>query len=272
MKKIATIIALLIVGICVGVLLWPNRSAAPSTTNSSTATSTPAVKEEATKVSLPGADAIDARLEDYNSPTSIWVVVNKSIPLSEQSYAPSDLTLLSATSRTDKSNDERSIRTVAVADFNDLITAAKGAGYDLIVGSGYRSYDLQAYYYNHYVSVSGEAQANKYSAKPGQSEHQTGLAADITLRSLQCYLDTCFGDTPAGKWLSANAVSYGFIIRYPADKTEITKYQYEPWHIRYVGKPLARALQQSGLTLDEAYPYLQQARTKLIELKKITAQ
>lgn len=229
-------------------------------------------QNEQITITLPGAAPVDARNEDYNNPTSLWVVVSKDYPLTDQKYRPSDLVLMSDKSRTDKSSDERSIRAVATSDFNALITAANSAGYDLIIGSGFRSYDLQAYYYNHYVAVSGEEQANKYSAKPGQSEHQTGLTADITLRSMQCYLDTCFGETPAGKWLAENAPAYGFIIRYPADKTAITKYQYEPWHIRYVGKPLAEALKQSGLTLDEAYPYLQTARTKLIETKKITVQ
>ena len=76
----------------------------------------------------------------------------------------------------------------------------------------------------------------------------------------------------AGKWIAANSYKYGFIIRYPADKTEITKYQYEPWHIRYVGIPLATALHQSGLTLDEAYPYLQAARDELVKAGKITVQ
>lgn len=272
-KRILLAVAVLVL-VALGALLWSTRSSAPKQVTEQPAqeptVETP--KEKSIAVTLPGAEAVEARLEDYNNPTSLWIVVSKDHPLSNQQYRPSDLSLMSDVSRTDKSNDERSIRTVIASDFSTMLTDAKTAGYDLIIGSGFRSYDLQAYYYNHYVSVSGEAQANKYSAKPGQSEHQTGLAFDITLRSLQCYLDTCFGDTAAGKWIAENAVKYGFIVRYPADKTEITKYQYEPWHLRYVGKPLAAALKQSGLTLDEAYPYLQKARTELIDAKKITVQ
>lgn len=229
-------------------------------------------EEKKTQLTLPGADPIAPLVEDYNDPASLWAVVNKDYPLSKQDYRPTDLTLMTNKSRTDKGNDERSIRAVVVADFNDLIAAANAAGYDLIIGSGFRSYNLQATYHNNLVRLYGEEAANQTSAKPGQSEHQTGLAADITLRSMECYISTCFGDTPAGKWLAAHAVEYGFIIRYPAEKTEITKYEYEPWHIRYVGKPLAKALKQSGLTLDEARPYLQQLRSELIAAKKITAQ
>lgn len=274
MKKRVLVIVSFVVLIGTGALVWSARSATPerSETKSAASSEKAVQQEQIVTISLPGAETIEARMENYNDPSSLWVVVSKDHVLTNQQYRPSDLTLMSEVSRTDKSNDERSIRAVAVPDFNSMIADAKKAGYDLIIGSGFRSYDLQAYYYNHYAAVSGEEQANKYSAKPGQSEHQTGLAFDITLRSLQCYLDTCFGDTAAGKWIAENAASYGFIIRYPADKTEITKYQYEPWHIRYVGKPLAGALKHSGLTLDEAYPYLQKARTQLIETKKITVQ
>lgn len=273
MKKRVLAVILVVLLAVAGTAAWwftrPNN-ATPQTQTAQT----PTQKQEEKKIqlALPGADPIEPRIEDYNDPTSLWVVVNKDYILTKQDYRPDDLTLMTTKSRTDKGNDERSIRAVVVADFNDLIAAANTAGYDLIIGSGFRPYSLQAYYYNHYVSVAGEAEANKYSAKPGQSEHQTGLAADITLRSMECYITTCFGDTAAGKWLAAHAVEYGFIIRYPADKTEITKYQYEPWHIRYVGKPLASALKQSGLTLDEARPYLQQLRTELINAKKITVQ
>lgn len=264
----AVVVMLLAAG---GAVLWTTRSGAPAQDTTASTTPTPKQQEKIT-VNLPGATPVAVRVEDYTDPSSLWVVVNKDTPLTEQHYRPSDLTLMTDVSRTDKGNDERSIRAVAVADFSDMIATAKNAGYDLIIGSGFRSYELQTTYFDHYAANSGEAAANQFSAKPGYSEHQTGLAADITLRSRECYLDACFGETPAGKWLAAHANDYGFIIRYPADKTTITKYEYEPWHIRYVGKPLAAALKQSGLTLDEAYPYLQKARTELIEQKKITVQ
>lgn len=269
MKKRVLLLGMALVLLAIGAGAWwlqraNQQPVAPAPTENTSVKSLALV--------LPGADPIEPLIEDYNDPTSLWVVVNKDYPLTNQDYKPTDLTLMTSKSRADKGNDERSIRAAVAADFNNLIAAANAAGYDLIIGSGFRPYSLQAYYYNHYVSVSGEAEANKYSAKPGQSEHQTGLAVDLTLRSMECYLTTCFGDTSAGKWLAAHAVDYGFIIRYPADKAEITKYEYEPWHIRYIGKPLAKALQQSGLTLDEARPYLQQLRTELIEAKRISVQ
>lgn len=229
-------------------------------------------KPKTIQISLPGADPVDAIIEDYDDPTSLWVVVNKDHPLAQQDYRPSDLVFLKDDSRTDKSQDERSLREVAVADYHAMMTDALAAGYDLMIGSGFRSYNQQKIYYTNYVAKSGEAAANKYSAKPGYSEHQTGLTADVAPRTRECYISLCFGDMPAGQWMAANSYKYGFIIRYPADKTEITQYQYEPWHIRYVGIPLATALHQSGLTLDEAYPYLQTARDELIRDGKITVQ
>jgi D-alanyl-D-alanine carboxypeptidase len=270
-KRVLVIVFIVLLLAAAGVFWWymrPHDTASQSAQNSTLTTK----EEKKIQLALPGADPIDPLLEDYNDPTSLWVVVNKDFPLTKQDYRPTDLTLMANKSRPDKGNDERSIRAVVVADFNNLIAAANTAGYDLIIGSGFRSYNLQATYYNNLVRLYGVETANQTSAKPGQSEHQTGLTADLTLRSMECYISTCFGDTPAGKWLAANAVEYGFIIRYPADKTEITKYEYEPWHVRYVGKPLAKALQQSSLTLDEARPYLQQLRTELIDAKKITVQ
>jgi len=144
-----------------------------------------------------------------------------------------------------------------------MLDTASQAGHELYVASGYRSHQLQTVYYSNYVRVSGEAEANKFSARPGQSEHQTGLAFDLASTSNSCYLETCFGDSEAGKWLATHAHEYGFTLRYPADKTDITGYQYEPWHFRYVGKDLAGALHQSGLTLDEAAPYLDRLRDTL---------
>ena len=111
--------------------------------------------------------------------------------------------------------------------------------------SGFRSYGTQSRLYNNYVARDGEAKANTYSAKPGQSEHQTGLAFDVGA------LDDNYGNTAAGRWLSENAHKYGFIIRYMKGKENITGYQYEPWHIRYVGETVAADIYSKGLTLEE---------------------
>ena len=272
-KIIIGVIAILVIG--TGLFLYKLQSGSDTTTLKTANQPTKVDKDTKPKtiqVSLPGADPIDAIVEDYNDPTSLWVVVNKDHPLTRQDYRPSNLVFLKDDSRTDKNQDERSLREVAVNDYHAMMTDAMAAGYDLMIGSGFRSYNQQKIYYTNYVAKSGEEAANKYSAKPGYSEHQTGLAADVAPRSRECYISLCFGDMAAGKWIAANSYKYGFIIRYPADKTEITKYQYEPWHIRYVGIPLATALHQSGLTLDEAYPYLQAARDELVKAGKITVQ
>lgn len=126
-----------------------------------------------------------------------------------------------------------------------LQAAASLEGYELPTLSAYRSYDYQAGLYNDYVARDGKEAADRYSAQPGKSEHQTGLAFDIG------QLDDSFGDTPAGKWLAQHAHEYGFIIRYPKGKEHITGYMYEPWHVRYLGVDTATTVYRSGLTLEE---------------------
>ncbi|HEX5797443.1 MAG TPA: M15 family metallopeptidase [Candidatus Saccharimonadales bacterium] len=132
-----------------------------------------------------------------------------------------------------------------------LQNAAKSNGIYLKLISGYRSYDYQAGIYNDYVKKDGQARADTYSARPGHSEHQTGLAADVG--SGICDLVACFGDTKAGKWLADNAHKYGFIIRYPKAQEHLTGYLYEPWHIRYIGKDLAAKVHKSGQTLEQFF-------------------
>ena len=142
----------------------------------------------------------------------------------------------------------------AQAALDIMIEAAKEDGIELWVESGFRSYDLQNTIYNSYVSRSGQDAADRYSARPGYSEHQTGLAFDMNS------FDQSFGETPEGRWLAEHAWEYGFNMRYPKDKEEITGFMYEPWHVRYFGDELAKILHESGQTLEEylgissAYP------------------
>ena len=102
--------------------------------------------------------------------------------------------------------------------------------------------------YNGYVSQYGQAQADTFSARPGHSEHQTGLAVDLGNSNNSCALEICFGDTAGGLWLAANAADYGFIVRYPQGKEADTGYQYEPWHLRFLGVDTAKAVVASGKT------------------------
>lgn len=264
-------IILLVVALALAWLIFAQHAAAPSkTTTKKSSTTTVAPTEKKITVTLPGASPVDALVEDYHDPTSLWVVVSKVYPLSNDAYRPADLVLPDMPQRQDKSQDERSVRRVIAPDLVSMANDAKAQGYDLMVGSGFRSKELQSVYYNSILRASGQAVADKQSAQPGKSEHQTGLALDIAYTDMsKCYLEICFGMTPAGKWIAENSYKYGFIVRYPEDKTEITQYQYEPWHLRYVGKPLAKALHDSGLTLDEAHPYLEKARDALIAAHKI---
>lgn len=118
-------------------------------------------------------------------------------------------------------------------------------GHDIQLLSGYRSYTTQQSLYNNYVATYGQEEADTFSARPGTSEHQTGLAMDVG------WIDDAYGDTPSGRWLAENCHKYGFIIRYQKGKEHITGYKYEPWHIRYLGVDIATDVYQSGLCLEE---------------------
>jgi D-alanyl-D-alanine carboxypeptidase len=186
-------------------------------------------------------------------PDSIWVIVNKPLPLNPIDYTPKDLVTPDVPLRV-PGNESMQLRKVTATALEKLIAGAKGDGYDLMLASGYRSYTYQVNLYNGYVKSSSQAEADKTSARPGHSEHQTGLALDVEPTTKKCELDACFGDLPEGKWVAANAYKYGFIIRYPADKVDVTGYDYEPWHIRYVGVPLATELHDKGVkTLEEFF-------------------
>lgn len=126
-----------------------------------------------------------------------------------------------------------------------LMKAADKDGISLNVVSGYRSYDYQKNLYNDYVNQSGKEKADTFSARPGFSEHQTGLSLDFNMASSN------FDDTKEAKWLEQHAHEYGFIIRYPKGKTDYTGYKYESWHVRYIGGAKAKAVYESGVTLEE---------------------
>lgn len=128
-----------------------------------------------------------------------------------------------------------------------LIAGAALDGVNLWVKSGFRSYETQKTLYNNYVARDGKDEADRYSARPGHSEHQTGLAFDLNS------LEQSFGETKEGIWLADHCMEYGFIIRYPAGKEEITGYMYEPWHIRYIGEEKAKLVAESGLCLEEYF-------------------
>lgn len=135
----------------------------------------------------------------------------------------------------------------ALSALNKMCSAAAEDNIYLYSVSGYRSYSLQNDIYNGFKAERGEENADKVSARPGHSEHQTGLAFDINTTSY------AFVGTPEAKWLADHCCEYGFVIRYPEGKEAVTGYSYEPWHVRYLGKDLAEKLVKSGLTLEEYY-------------------
>ena len=129
--------------------------------------------------------------------------------------------------------------------FNQMAKAAKKDGIELFIFSAYRSYDEQKQIYDNYVVSRGETDTDRVSARPGFSEHQTGLAIDVNTT------DFGFENTKEGKWLAKHCVEYGFIIRFPEGKSEFTDFDYEPWHIRYLGVETAKKVDESGLCLEE---------------------
>ncbi|MGE7911528.1 M15 family metallopeptidase [Lysinibacillus xylanilyticus] len=135
---------------------------------------------------------------------------------------------------------------------NKMIAAAKQQGFDLVAFSGYRSFEYQTTLYNNYAKRDGQAAADRYSARPGYSEHQTGLAFDIGEKGKDdLWLTEEFGETPAGQWLFTHAQDYGFILRFPQNKEDITGYMYESWHYRYVGVDIAKDIKKQNITLEE---------------------
>ncbi len=133
----------------------------------------------------------------------------------------------------------------AQAALDAMTAAAAEDGIELIVKSGFRSYDLQTTLYNNYVGRDGQTEADRYSARPGHSEHQAGLAFDLNS------FEQTFGSTPEGKWIAEHCWEFGFIRRYPADKEEITGFMYEPWHVRFIGKTISQKMKESGQCLEE---------------------
>jgi zinc D-Ala-D-Ala carboxypeptidase len=183
---------------------------------------------------------------------SILVLVNKNRNL-PASYAPKDLVKPNVRFSFSEDVPKRYMRASAAKALERLFKAASEAGFRLYGVSGYRSYATQKSIFERNAAKKGEEEANRTSARPGQSEHQTGLAMDISSASVNYALSTSFGETAEGKWVRNNAHKYGFIIRYPKGKEGITGYSYEPWHLRYVGTEAAEYIFKNGLTLEEYF-------------------
>ncbi|MCW1249981.1 D-alanyl-D-alanine carboxypeptidase family protein [Acaricomes phytoseiuli] len=178
--------------------------------------------------------------------TYTTAVINKQQPLLPLDYAP----------RSTSSVGAATLWSPAADAAREMTAGAASAGIPLKTISGYRPYATQTTLYNGYVSQYGQAQADRISARPGYSEHQTGLALDVGAVSGECDLQQCFRDTPGGRWIAENSWRYGFIIRYPEGHSEVTGYSYEPWHVRFVGREVASDMHERSVpTLEQYYGF-----------------
>ncbi len=188
-----------------------------------------------------------------NDASSLIVVVNKDRSL-PASWKPNDLVMLQVPYK--GRAEARYMRKEASEALTELFAKAKSEGIELYAVSGYRSYNLQTTVFTKYTNMLGVLLAQRVSAKPGQSEHQTGLAVDISSRAMNYNLYESFSKSQEGKWLAENAAEFGFILRYPKDREAVTGYKYEPWHFRYVGRDVAADITAKGLTLEEYFNLL----------------
>ncbi|REE03793.1 D-alanyl-D-alanine carboxypeptidase [Citricoccus muralis] len=200
----------------------------------------------------PTASAVPDEPElDHDSPDSLHVLVNKLHPLDPADYAPQDLHGPDLPA----SKAGMELREEAAGAAEDLFAAAAADGVDLTLVSAYRSYGYQQSTYGGWVERYGQAEADRISARPGYSEHQTGLAMDVGAADGACTLEQCFGDTPEGAWVAEHAAEHGWIIRYPDGAEDVTGYSPEPWHLRYVGTEAAAGVVQPGGVLETAWGF-----------------
>ncbi|WP_241703880.1 M15 family metallopeptidase [Leifsonia shinshuensis] len=232
-------------------IIAPTDATNRGRSETATATSPPRTRPVPTTLPTP------VRLGPHSltDPSSPWFLVNKLRPIpGAATYTPSDLTTLPA--EIPNPNDQ-TLRQAAAAAFVQLAAAVKAeTGATLVAQSGYRSFKYQTGVYASYTKLyGGAANADATSARPGYSEHQTGMAVDILDTQSGCGLeDECFGQSPTGVWLAANAYRFGWILRYPPNKSAVTGFAYEPWHFRWVGTSLASQLHDSRKqTLEEFF-------------------
>jgi D-alanyl-D-alanine carboxypeptidase len=235
-QLVAALLVLPLVGGC----------AAAATTASTTSTGPSAPRSSALRSSTSpppvSAAPFDRGLHSLTDPTSIWVIVNKTHPISPLDFRPT-LSIVRG----------YQVATPAAAPLTHLLDSADRAGMPLKIASAFRSFAYQEGVHSRLVAGIGQTAADAVSARPGYSEHQTGLAVDLQPLPGTCALDPCFARTPAGRWLAAHAWTFGFVLRYTEANQRVTGYSPEPWHFRYVGTALARELHDTGVGSLEAF-------------------
>ncbi len=229
----------------------PDASSAPSAEPTPTSSPSPSPSASAPPGKDPGtADESKGDLQVVAEPDSITVLVNKHLAL-PQDFAPKDLVYPDVPFTFKQKLEKRKLRKVAADALEKMFSAAKQDGVNLAGVSGYRSYATQKILFENYVKKDGYEKARTYSALPGTSEHETGLAIDVSGTDGKCAASDCFRGSKEADWLAKHASQYGFIIRYPMDKEAITGYEYEPWHLRYVGLKAAKEISDKSETLEE---------------------
>ncbi len=206
--------------------------------------------------SVSNNDQSQATVERYSTTkaNSLWVVVNKRHPLSPIKYRPADLVTPHFGKHLNSNPYGRLLRKDAAAAAVELAKAMSKAGKGtLVIQSAYRSYSEQKSVHDREVGKYGLKVGESLAARAGYSEHQTGLAMDVSARGQGCQIRFCFGGTDAGTWLRKKAYKYGFIIRYPQKASHYTGYHYEPWHLRFVGVSLATRMHKTGEVVLEKY-------------------
>lgn len=223
------------------------------TTDKATGKTTDQSTDKTTKTTDKAADKSTKKTTEPDTTLGSYTqLINRDYTLPED-YRPEDLTEPNVRFSFSGSYDKRKLREKAATALEKLFAAAEEDGCILYGVSGFRSYERQAEIYNQNLSTKGSAHTDLYSAKPGTSEHQSGLSIDVSSQSAGLQLSESFGTTKEGQWIVKNAWKYGYILRYAEDKADITGYAYEPWHIRYVGKKLAKYLYDNNLCLEEYY-------------------
>ena len=224
-------------------------------TTTTTTTTTKKIDKSYNKVAMPDGEIVDKgqtnkgfKVEEVNGVTYIdgYLIANKSYYLPE-TFVPTN-TYKEADGNSTK-QCSTCIDKLAYQAYKDMDADAAAVGLNLYISSGFRSYITQTNIYNRKVKNAGQTEADKVSARPGSSEHQSGLAFDLNT------IDSAFGKSKEGKWVDQNCYKYGFIIRYPDGKTDETGYIYESWHLRYVGTDLSYKLYNNGdwLTMEDYF-------------------
>lgn len=204
----------------------------------------------------------------HQDPTDVLILVNK---YNRAPAIPMQLVKPDVEPTSPSKAENIYMRPEAAAALEELFAAAGEAGHTLYATSGFRSYATQKAIFDRKLKTMSERAANASVAKPGYSEHQTGLAMDIEGKStLGIGLEEEFGNSPEGIWVAENCHKYGFIIRYPKDKTHITGYVYEPWHLRYVGREAAQEITDMGVTFEEYILHLRSERAVFLNGEEIS--